>query len=569
MKRDGFSFRAHFSKIGWTAFRNSGDVLWFEGVQLEALEFKSDQKKIKLEALNAKGEKLTGNQKVGTIGKAISLKAISLEDEEKECKFLYRVYLKKIGWTGLVKSGQLCGLADGSKESASIVIEGIQIICSWNDDMRKIEEAEQKLTAYENVKNGLFVVNKNKMLESATINYKKDETPGVVTVANGGVLPLQKIARSRNGIFLGGVCDEHNNFIAGFERKTNVQMNMSCLEGYVPENFAYSDEEVIYGGVLIGFFGHALTECTSRLWWILQNMENERKIVILKAPGTGDISTKFFELAGISTERLEFVEKPTRYKKVIVPQQAILLWEYVYPKEFLMPYNKIKERIGTEVEYKKIYLTRTHLKKQDGIHEEYFEDFFERRGYKILALEEYPIEQQIAIMKGAQEVVCTAGTLSHMTLFCNDGISLIIINRTTDHILVPQLIINQAKNFQVKWIDATFNFLPTAHVCGPSLYGPTKLFKKFLDDNDWDYEETEVSIDLSIYAFDYVQKWMEVYRNEKNFNEISGKDMYYVISGMYRALENEKLKVKYKTKLQDRIEKLTEENRQLKEKYES
>ena len=58
---------------------------------------------------------------------------------------------------------------------------------------------------------------------------------------------------------------------------------------------------------------------------------------------------------------------------------------------------------------------------------------------------------------------------------------------------------------------------------------------------------------------------MEVYRDEKNFNEISGKDMYYVISTMYKALENPGLQVKYKTKLQDKIEKLTKENRLLKE----
>lgn len=568
MKQNRFRFRGHFSGIGWTEFRDSGEVLWFEGTQLEALEIEADKQSIRITALNSKGETLRADKKIGITGKSIALKAITIEDEEKQYLFYIRVNLRKIGWTKFSKMGKLCGISDISQGLETIVIEGIQIICLLNDIVDGtesiMEEAEGKLVEYEEMSRRLFVSNQQKMLEAVARNYKREVTPKVLEVRNGGVLPLKKVERSRNGVFRGGICDENNIFVAGHVRKENVLMNLSCIEGYEADFFEYMDEEVIYGGILIGFFGHALTECTARIWWILQNIQNENKIVLLKAPGTGTISTIFFELAGIPKERLQFVEKPTRYRKIIVPEQSILLWGYVYPKEFLLPYNKMRERIEA-AQYKKIYLTRTRLKRQDGVNEEYFEDFFERRGYKVLELEEHSIEQQIAFMKGAEEVICTAGTLSHMALFCNDGISLTIINRVTNHILLPQLLINQAKKLDVKWVDATFNFLPASHVCGPSLYGPTQLFRKFLDDNSWDYDKKEVEIDLSLYAMDYIQKWMEVYRDEKNFNEISGKDMYYVISTMYKALENPGLQVKYKTKLQDKIEKLTKENRLLKE----
>jgi hypothetical protein len=145
-----------------------------------------------------------------------------------------------------------------------------------------------------------------------------------------------------------------------------------------------------------------------------------------------------------------------------------------------------------------------------------------------------------------------------MALFCNSGTSLTVINRTTGHVLLPQILINQVRNLNVNYVDATFNFLPTAHVCGPSLYGPTELFVNYLNEDKIEYEEKEVQIDLSLYAMDYVEKWLETYSNEKNFNEISGRDMFYLISAMNEALEKPPLKKKFKSKLQEKIEKLTQ-----------
>ena len=101
--------------------------------------------------------------------------------------------------------------------------------------------------------------NQQKMLEAVARNYKREVTPKVLEVRNGGVLPLKKVERSRNGVFRGGICDENNIFVAGHVRKENVLMNLSCIEGYEADFFEYMDEEVIYGGILIGFFGHALT----------------------------------------------------------------------------------------------------------------------------------------------------------------------------------------------------------------------------------------------------------------------------------------------------------------------
>lgn len=92
-----------------------------------------------------------------------------------------------------------------------------------------------------------------------------------------------------------------------------------------------------------------------------------------------------------------------------------------------------------------------------------------------------------------------------MTLFCNDEIKLTIINRTTDHILLPQILINKAKKFKVQYIDATFIFLPTAHVCGSILYGLTDLFIEYVLKNGI-IKERILDFDLSKYCYEYVVK---------------------------------------------------------------
>lgn len=540
--------------------------MWFDGLQMEALDVNLEGRDIVIKALNSKSQKILANNTIGEVGKSTSIKAVTLEMNDSDIILLYRVHLKNIGWTKFANSGEICGVLEISEGTKAIVIDGIQIICeNKNDNIVReniINKAEQKLREYSSLVEKLFVIDKNKMLEASSSDFTRTEALEVKEIENGRILPLKKIAKSRNGIFIGGVCDENNCFIAGHVRKVGSVMNMSCVEGYIPDVVENVDEEVIFGGILIGFFGHALTECTSRLWWILQHPENTNKIVFLNAPETGKINTNIIELAGIPLERVEFIDKPTQFKKVIVPEQSILLWDHVHPKEFLMTYDCINEKIVPS-NFKKIYLTRTRFKKKDGINEEFFENFFASRGYDIFELEEHSIEKQISILMGAEDVVCTAGTLSHMALFCKDGISLTIINRTVDHILIPQIIINQCRRFNVKYIDATFNFLPTAHVCGPSLYGPTKYFKEYAKYNGFDYEKDIEAFDINAYMYDYVKKWMKTYSNEKNFNEISNKDMSQFIQGMYIALEEDGLK-KYKTKLQMKIEKLTEENKKLK-----
>ena len=118
---------------------------------------------------------------------------------------------------------------------------------------------------------------------------------GVKVVDNGIILPARKHEVKRS--YTGGVCDKNFNFIAGYTRKANGKLNHSVQLDSAYEvardDIVQLDEDVIFGGVLNGHFGHFLTENCCRLWYVLQHPELKLKVlcsrtkfsnVIIKSP---------------------------------------------------------------------------------------------------------------------------------------------------------------------------------------------------------------------------------------------------------------------------------------------
>ena len=98
-----------------------------------------------------------------------------------------------------------------------------------------------------------------------------------VTVVNKGIiLPTRKLPDPNPlTAFAGGVCDKDLNFVAG-DRTEKVWYNISSAYTVDKKDIIYLDEDVIYGGALIGHFGHFLTECQNRLWFVVQDSQVDR-----------------------------------------------------------------------------------------------------------------------------------------------------------------------------------------------------------------------------------------------------------------------------------------------------
>lgn len=348
----------------------------------------------------------------------------------------------------------------------------------------------------------------------------------VKVIKNGIVLPVRRndVNDKKEG-FKGGVCDENFNFVAGYTRQdpyvhNKARKDYDVNDSYVVdrEELTYLDEDVIFGGTLMGHFGHFILESLSRIWYALQASHTDSlsnaKILFVPASHGGYRKwfDDFFRLMGISKERIVYVKQPMQCRSITVPEQSMYTG-VSFTKEYLIPYETIKSNV-TPGNIKKIYLSRkdyeSNLKSGGKNHnEQYFEDFFVTHGFQSVEMEKLSIEEQISIILGADEIAAGTGTLTHFAFFCKPTAKFIMLSRLNSY-YGWQPMINQVTNVDAYVIDCSRNFLYDGHGAGCTLFAANKYWKEFVSDY---FNETIDDSDDCLYfdgALDkYVSDWFQ------------------------------------------------------------
>ncbi|MCR5846606.1 MAG: glycosyltransferase family 61 protein [Lachnospiraceae bacterium] len=368
-------------------------------------------------------------------------------------------------------------------------------------------------------------------------DYRRLEQCQIRVISNGYILPYKRIPLTRErvsrDVYAGGVLDSNGKFITGTERrKGDGVMAYECKEAYdfLPEEVIESDETVIFGGEIIKAFGHCITDSLTRLWFLAENPQRY-KIVFCKdiqkpIPETFNLVMKSL---GIEDNQWEVCENITRYANVIVPDQGWLLY-YGYSDKIAKLYDKIScNMIATQHFSKKIYLSRTRFEKKDCFGEMYFENFYKKLGYEILYPEQLLLKDQIAAIRNATDVACTAGTLSHLLLFAKEKTKATILIRCNEPgALTPQFMINQMKKIDCTWVNISNNFLPTTHAGGVFLITSTDEWKEYVNDlGVLDMVEYDIEKEL----LPYLIKWTQVYSaGGAVWKKIKDMDMFDVLN---------------------------------------
>lgn len=384
----------------------------------------------------------------------------------------------------------------------------------------------------------LFVQREKKWKEFCEKDYRISEPAGVVSYPRGMVLPVRKEKKAGmiDYVSRGGACDEAGNFVGGWSRRQDREMNKSCLRAYeVPEGEIRTvSGTAVFGGVVDGHFGHFFSEGLSRLWWVMQHPgEYDRLVFAITTEIPGWIND-LYALMEIPPEKVEYVEVPTRYDMLIVPDETMYLWSG-YRTELNYVYDTIAERLPKSP-YEKVYFTRTQFEKQDCLNEIYFENYFREQGYHVAAPEKLPIAEQFALAAGAKEIACCCGTLSHFVLFSKPGTRLIILNRTTDHFLIPQLVIDQLRQIDATMIDVSRNYLPVKHNRGCFLLEPTPCWNRYL--SSVGQEPVELSEEeRAKNAYLFLRCWHENYLKKNAFSTLQDYDAGDLLDSMDRAMD--------------------------------
>ena len=187
------------------------------------------------------------------------------------------------------------------------------------------------------------------------------------------VLPIKKLRNipGYEGVFGGGVVTEQYEFLAGHLRKKNGSIiNYSVGESYKLETEPeYIDETVVFGGILFRHFGHTIIDGLTRMWWYAENHENlPYRMVFLTMPDqSSKTPEKFFQLAGLSADKYIILEKPAKFKKILIPDEAVFSMDCGH-KEWLEFFDLIKENVRkytpppcTKKKY--IFLEHNYLRK--------------------------------------------------------------------------------------------------------------------------------------------------------------------------------------------------------------
>lgn len=316
---------------------------------------------------------------------------------------------------------------------------------------------------------------------------------GARVVEGGGILPLRRDPDDVHK-WAGGVIDADGVFVAGQVSDPDHEANPRNIINAYPYagSWDHLAETVIWGGGRnVTHFGHALLEWPARLWWRIANEPVGSRVRVAFTIREMTHEHALIELlvrAGLSTDDILFVKRPTLFEKVVVPDQALYPSGLISLDGSRTVYDRMRDsvRVG---DARKVYLTRSQLPAMPRIqtlNEEIVEKEFTRRGFVVVAPEKLKLREQISLLAGADEVATTSGTLSHLVAFCRDGAKLHLLPRvhsTTGTTGVPrvQWSLNLMRRIELSVVEAIRpSVLPVTREWGVTDFGMTPQLERFL-----------------------------------------------------------------------------------------
>lgn len=328
-------------------------------------------------------------------------------------------------------------------------------------------------------------------------DYSRDNPLQVLTVNNATILPKRPSSKTEpySWMGIGGVVDEDGAFIplSGIKHILHDAYVFGGKYRYDADLVEYIDEDIIYIGPMFNHWGHFLYEFVTRLWYCYKN-ETLRIAYCGWGFDEGILYgsyKRFFELTGIDPNKLIDIRKPTKFKRVIIPEQCYLRNQYALPE-----YKEMMERAYDNIvceglkPFKKIYFTRASFVKNKAwfreCGEEVIQKTFERNGYKVFDPAELSLDEQIFYMHNCDVVAVIGSSTGADTVFMREGTDRIYIRKGfyMDNDL-PQIdYITRANKVTIIdcWLRPYKSF-KAGHSSGPNLIGSTDIFMEYLRDN--------------------------------------------------------------------------------------
>ncbi len=350
-------------------------------------------------------------------------------------------------------------------------------------------------------------------------SFFRREKLSVLEVADGIVLPAKRDEREIPNIWaVGGVIDSDGNFvkesITGSKDRPLFGGSYEFNEDFV----TYYDEEVVFMGPFIKHWGHFICDQISRLWYVIDNPK-KYKIVYCGWDwdnGLGYIDGNYFELfelLGIDREQLINIQRPTKFKKVIIPEFSFIPNNY-YSKEYVRLTDIIVNNVKLEIDNcpEKVYFTRLML--ESAINKERGEpkiiEYLKEKGYVVLSPEKLSLSEQIYYLNNCKNICMVSGSISHNLMFDKSNNHAIILNKF-DMINDYQVLVDHITVANISYIDVYKKIFSVLFGMGPFLIYVNHYLEKW----GGKYKVKNGRLSIKDY-FWYFKRYFITYRDKNN-----------------------------------------------------
>ena len=310
------------------------------------------------------------------------------------------------------------------------------------------------------------------------------QAPAIWQGEQATILPLRRDPSFGLLFGKGGVVDCQGQYV-----------DLSAIPGRVQDAYPFQapdcrEETVVYCGYMVNHWGHFLIEGVTRLWYFLEQDTSVDKYVFFLDEGEqrqiqGNYR-EFFQLLGI-WDKLEFINRPTTFRRVIVPELGIHMRQGYTPK-LLGVFDRIAENVRPQPDWEtpeKIYFSRSQFQKGQPFEFGFdaLDNFFAKNGYTILYPEKVPLSRMIHYIRSCQVVATLSGSLPHNMLFGRSGQKVEIIERlviSDDN----QTDVNRMRDLDVVYVDANIPVY-TIDFVGPFIMGYTPELQRFAQDRGY------------------------------------------------------------------------------------
>ncbi len=252
------------------------------------------------------------------------------------------------------------------------------------------------------------------------------------------------------------------------------------------------DEDVIYLGHLHPCYGHSITDGLRYVWFFLTeeyktNYQN-RKIVYVSQQPIKAWQRELYGLVGVDLEKCICIERPTKFRSVIVPQDALPYRTKDEPRLFSNEYkavidiiivNALKSIAKKDTYPSKIYFTRSGWgRKMNDMGEYLIVNCLQKQGYTIISPQDYTITEQIAYLQHCDIFCTTDGSIAHNSLWQRDGAKAVWLRKGMISNDYSELVAH-VKQLDVTIIDAHLSLMNRKGglaYWGPFFMYPNKYF---------------------------------------------------------------------------------------------